>query len=483
MTMAAQDLAAGLDAIKQGKHADLRLVTANDATMPVLRVFERGDHAELADSLLDELAPNAEHLAGTEGSIWRYAPADGYWRRIEVETMRRIVKSFAGSEKPSADGRRGTLRITAGAVDGAITLAAAEVYRPGFFDAVEPGVVFRNGFVTLQSGKVHLGPHTAGHRARAGFGFDYDPHAPRNLLGEFFDEVFADACEEERAAREATLQEFAGACMFGMATVYQQAMVCFGPGGTGKSEFAKILIASHPSTSVASIAPHRWAERFGLSHLVGVSLNVVSELPEAELVSTDAFKAVIVGDQVTGEKKYSEPFDFRPMAGHVFIANRLPPTSDVTDAFFRRFVIVPFTRNMLTAPTHKKEAGAQVVREQHPGVAAWAIEGAARLQQQGRYTIPAAGADLLTGWRRESDSVAMFVDERCSKLDMVTEKIVQGTKATTLYKGYAEWCKEHGFRSVNSRNFAHRMAGIGLRSEHTARGACYPVRLTSELGD
>ena len=53
------------------------------------------------------------------------------------------------------------------------------------------------------------------------------------------------------------------------------------------------------------------------------------------------------GDTLTAERKFGHPFVFRNRATMIFSANELPGSADLSDGFFSRWVIVPFTRLML----------------------------------------------------------------------------------------------------------------------------------------
>ncbi len=126
-------------------------------------------------------------------------------------------------------------------------------------------------------------------------------------------------------------------------------------------------------------------------------------------------------DRVEHELSYvtlDTPFEYRPRAGHIFSANSLPSTADVSHGFFRRFLIVRFTRDMEAAPGSRKDAAKHVIASDIVGIAAWAIEGAARLQRQGGFTIPPSSEEAISEWRRASNSVLLFIDEKTSPLSL-----------------------------------------------------------------
>jgi P4 family phage/plasmid primase-like protien len=440
--------------------------------------FARGDQAEMADKLAVVLAPDKSLLVHDEGHQYVYSAKSGAWEMVPNEVLRAIVKNFAGCKKKTKEGYSGLI-MSHGAAIGAVRFLADETHATDFFEDGPPGAAFMNGFVTCSKGVIEIRENEAGNRARFTFPFDYDPNLKHPMLDSFFEEVFENCSEDERGARICLLQEAAGAALFGMATTYQKALLMFGPGGSGKSQFAEIMFAILPKFMCSATPPHKWGERFAVSSLVGVALNIVAELPAVELVTTEVFKSVITGDYIDAERKFMPSFRFKAKAMHIFMANTLPPTRDFTDAFFRRFVICPFERNMITAPNHVEDIGKKIALAEREAIVAWAIEGAIRLQKQGKYTTPDMGAETLARWRVTSDNVALFVEECCEPPE--GDDIRDGTKATVLYGRYKEWAKNSGYETMGYKNFASRMELLKLKARRIAEGNYYPV--VSKLRD
>lgn len=435
--------------------------------------FARGDHAELADVLLRSIAPRRDHLVHDQGELRRYSPMTGIYELLDAEMLRRTVKTFAGCPK----GENSFLKITVAAAEGAITFACDEVHQPGFFENARPGIAFVNGFVVVEDGKIALLPHGPENRARHVMTVEYKPDAKHPELDRFHDEVFADASEDERAARTMLLQEFAGACLIGEAPKYQRCLELDGPGGNGKSQEEQIIRAIFPGRTVCSLPPQQWGERFQIAKLVGTLANICDEIPEKEIVSGDTFKSMITGEPIHMERKHRDPFEYRPRAGHIFSANSLPSTADLSHGFFRRFLICKFTRDMESAHGSRKDAAKRVISSDLVGIAAWAIEGAARLQRQDGYTVPPSSDAAVSEWKRASNSVLLFVDEKTGPIDPARPTgNGNGTPAAPLYGAYRTWCVANGYKSVAAKNFAARMRDDAKRAGvRQSDGIYYPV--------
>ena len=87
------------------------------------------------------------------------------------------------------------------------------------------------------------------------------------------------------------------------------------------------------------------------------------------------FKAITGCDRITAEVKYRDSFEFTPFARLLFSANRLPESSDASQAFFDRWLIVPF-------PNRFRQTRREIP-ETHTGVALVLTDGAERRAEQG----------------------------------------------------------------------------------------------------
>ena len=227
------------------------------------------------------------------------------------------------------------LLLLLGELDVLLLLLADPGHRR-FIDAV-PGLTFKNGFVRVKNGQVILTGHSADHLARHAYPFDYNPSLAIPNLAPFLLGLFAAVPLHEQMQRINLYQEFVGTCLIGEATVHQKALVFSGEGGNGKSAALEVARAAFQGGSVVSLPPQLWSQRFQLAALAVALGNFVDEIPERDITGGEVFKAVVTGEPAHGERKHQPPFDFRPVAGHIFSANTLPGTVDQTSAYWRRF--------------------------------------------------------------------------------------------------------------------------------------------------
>jgi len=449
------------------ERAALAAAVGSGGAPPELPVFERGDHAELADVLLEQLSSSRALLVHDEGGLYRYEASGGRWKLLKKPLLHRLVKALAGSA-----GIDGPLEVQVSDANGAITFAGAEVHRDEFFSSAPRGVHFTNGFVVVTAtGEIVVQKHAPEHRARSGFDFELAPVAACPKWRGFLDETFAgDADAREKIA---CIQEMGGAALLGIAPKYQKDVIFLGEGSNGKNVIIDVLVAAMPAGTTCAIAPQDWGQEYRLAKLAGKHLNVVSELPESDILSSGTFKAIITGDLVTGREIREAPFDFRARAAHVFAANQLPGTTDQSYGFWRRHMILSFNRIVPDGQQNPRLAE-EILAAELPAIVRWLLDGASSLIRNGRYTVPPSSIAEIERWRRTTDVVDTFLAECTAPARTDDERI----GAKEIYRSYRDWSVENGHRfSVASNTFGQRMRRLGRRSQHTKRGNFYPVRL------
>lgn len=411
-----------------------------------------GSEVELGRGLVTTLLDGKprSHLVYDRGEFWFYAEATGVFRKIPEHELDQIVQRWDGAATP-----RGQLSLSAQKVKGTRRCAASQVARPGFFNDEEdsmPGIAFSNGYVTVDKEGVRLDEHSPDHHATVAASYPYAPGKGK-LWPRFLDDIFRG--DEDADDKKRVLQQFAGACLLGIPTRYQKALVLVGTGSNGKSVFLHVLMALFPRSAISSIPPHEFDEFYSRAMLVNSRINVVSEMPEGDILDSGPFKAIVAGDEITARNPTERPFSFRPTTGHIFAANTLPMTSDQSHGFWRRMLVVTLNREF-SAAEQDEGLRRRIVSDELPAVAAWALEGAVDLLCRGRYSDPRSSAEAITKWRRGADQVRLFAEE-C--LTVVEEPTTGGAK---LYDAYASWAKRNGHGALNSNKFAARLTTLGL---------------------
>jgi P4 family phage/plasmid primase-like protien len=425
-----------------------------------------------------------------EGDIYGYDPQSGTWRRVSKEVISSHVQRYSGTDIETIDAkgkpsRTGQVKIGAHTVAGVVKLASDRVSREGFFAGACSGFACTNGFVRVSSdGNVELEPHSPTHRARESFAFAYDPETACPKWKSFLLEgVFRG--DPDARQKAALLGEFVGAAITGNATRFQKVLILRGDGSNGKSVFLKVISRLLPERSLCSIAPQQWGDDRKKAHMVGRLLNVVGELPDSDIISSENFKAVVTGDPVNAEAKYKDPFDFSPRMGNIFNANRLPGTSDTTAGFWRRFLLVEFTRNFENdAVRQDPDVLVEELCQELQGILSWALRGVSRRFQQKAYTLPQSHIQAMDSWRVSVDQVRAFADE-CLKKSPPTKHGERraSIESSAMYLMYRAWAEAEGHRHIITKpRFRERLLALGFeqgRPENRVEWYAMSIRPTS----
>jgi putative DNA primase/helicase len=431
--------------------------------------LERGDASEVA-GLAIGLAGDAM-LKTDLGEVYTYNDALGIWQTgAERDIGLKVVLPMAGRWVMA--GRGSVYRVDVGVIESVVKMVRWLTKAEGFFDGAKRGVACKNGFVTLEG----LQPHAPENRARWAYPFDYDPEAQAPLFYQLLAGVFQG--DLDGLDKMAFFQEFFGGALFGLSTTYQKCVTVPGGGQNGRSTFLEVMEGSFPPGTTCTNPPQQWGGYF-LAGLEGKLLNVVTELPKTGILDSKEFKAVIVGDKVQANRKYRDPIEFKPRAGHAMAPQGTIPTNDQSWGFWRRFVLILFNHTF-TGAEIDPEIKQKILADENElrGILAWLVGGARRLQAQKGYTIPASHADALASWKVDADSVLAFASEFVSREEVEPKRC----RACDVYETYKAWCKGNGLREFASNQFKKRFSRVASVVWHDERkhGAFYTFPLAED---
>lgn len=440
-----------------------------------LVLLERGDHVELAGLLIQQLRRETETVHA-DGSFYRYDSTAGVWRTIPYDEVGRLVNAFAGRVVVERRDRSGRLKfdlvgIYDSVVNGTRARARDELERVGFFSGAPPGIMFTNGFVTLtKRHELDVVERSPRHRARFAYDYDFDPEAEPSATLEYLQQVFDG--DEDAEQKIQLLREHAGLSILGLATRFQKAIALLGAGANGKSQWLQLLPHLVPDGASSSIPPQRFAHEYYRAELAGKLINVVNEMPEAEIIGSEAFKSIITGERIEARPIRQPVFHFTPRAGHIFAANTLPASQDATDGFWRRWVVVTFNRTFKGA-ADKKELWKSLL-EERAQITSWCVAAAAGALQRGTLTIPASSAAAQESWAASTDQVRLFLAECCEPLGC--RPVRDGLTLVIAHSEYLAWAKEAAFvRPLTRPAFAARLRAAGYYPRPSTGRDYYPI--------
>ena len=313
---------------------------------------------------------------------------------------------------------------------------------------VEPGcLAVENGLLDLDAAAGDAGgdairPLEPEDYAQAQVPVSYDPDA----TADEWDALVEEWAEDGKAE---ALQEYVGYCLHAGEKPIHRTLLLVGSGANGKSTFLHVVRhllgdSQDParnnvvSTELQTLAN----EKDALADLEGKLANIDDDLSSRSLgAGLGMFKKIAAGDPVRARRLYEDGFRFTPGAKQLYACNQVPDVNvaEDDDAFWRRWLLVEFP-NWYPPNSRDPDLKDRLVDDETPsGVLNWAIEGRARLLENGQFTGEEEYAHAkYERWTSWGDTADQFISE--------LERDEDGDRVSTseLYDRFKAWCAATG---------------------------------------
>lgn len=273
------------------------------------------------------------------------------------------------------------------------------------------------------------------------------------------------------------IQEWCGYCLLND-TKYSKALLLFGDGENGKSVLLNVIKHFLNRENVTSISlQYLESSPFAPARLFGKTANIFADLPKKALAQTSVFKMTVAGDEISGEKKGKDSFEFKPTAKMMFSCNEIPRTPDRTRGFFRRWIILKFLEHFPEGDIKRDENLFEKLSgvNELEGILNFAVDGLKRLIVQKGFTQNMKMHEVQEFWTRSSDSIATFVG------DVLVNDYNSTVRKTDIYLKYEEYCTINEYPLEEINNFWKRMKDIIPFSEHQIKEGEMRIRVVQGL--
>jgi P4 family phage/plasmid primase-like protien len=137
---------------------------------------------------------------------------------------------------------------------------------------------------------------------------------------------------------------------------FEYYFIRLGKGGNGKGVCDKILIALHGWQSVSNIKLQTLLDnRFAKFHLIGKDINIDPEITSGRIQDLAVLKELTGQIPIFVESKGKDGHEVNLHAKPFFSANELPPIEDVTNARYRREIIISFPNTYELIPKEQQQ--------------------------------------------------------------------------------------------------------------------------------
>lgn len=283
--------------------------------------------------------------------------------------------------------------------------------------------------------------------------FNYIPISTASLFNEFLNKVLPDTDLQK------ILAEYMGYIFIQPSFLkLEKALLLYGNGANGKSVFFDIVMALLGQGNISNFSLQSLTNEKGNSRamLSNKLLNYGSEINGK--LETAIFKQLVSGEPVEARHLYGDPFSITNYAKLIFNCNELPKDVEQTNAFFRRFLIIPFT---ITIPDHEqdKELSKKIISQELPGIFNWVLEGLKRLIEQKGFTKSIQADNQLIDYKKQSDNVQMFLED-----EGFSRSTDESVEFKVVYQQYVQYCLESSYKKCSKNTFSKRVKNLGFES-------------------
>ncbi|CUX39943.1 phage/plasmid primase, P4 family [Clostridium sp. C105KSO13] len=243
--------------------------------------------------------------------------------------------------------------------------------------------------------------------------------------------------------------------------VYVEALIiAYGDGRNGKSTFWNAisrvlgLYSGNISADTLTVGCRRNIKP-EMAEVKGKRLLIAAEMQEGARLNDSTVKQLCSTDDVFAEKKYKDPFSFKPCHTLVLYTNHLPRVSASDDGIWRRLIVIPFGAK-ITGNSDIKNYGEYLYDNAGDSILAWVIEGAKKvIELDYQIPVPACVQTAIDAYRNQNDWFGHFMED-CCDVDASYKESSSG-----LYQAYRNYCVDTNDYVRNTADFYLALENAG----------------------
>jgi len=308
------------------------------------------------------------------------------------------------------------------------------------FDSSDSVLNLKNGLLNIRT--LEFREHTPDYLSRIQIPVDYDPGiVPTKFL------KYIRECLDNPEDIIRVMEGFA-TCLL-RTTRFEKAYMFIGQGQNGKSTFLDVLqsVLGHENVSNVMIQ-ELTNERFVNAELDNKLANIYPDIESFELRNTGVIKGLISGDRIKVERKNQHPYMMKNKAILFFSANKFPKVLDQSDAMFRRFFIIDWTRQF--SGNRKDTQLKETLRNdsaEHSGILNILVRLARDLDSRGFYRHEQDIEELRDKWNKRADTIQQFYED---EVELDEEYFIE---KGALFSDYVKYCTQNKLQRESERQF------------------------------
>lgn len=305
-------------------------------------------------------------------------------------------------------------------------------------NADENIINFRNGLLSLKSGKPQLLPHTPECLSTIQIPCDWkDTPAPTPI----FDKYLQTLINGDKAIAQ-LLMEFIGICISNVkGWRMKKALFLVGAGDTGKSQLKSLVERLLGNDNFIGIDLKEIEARFGTGAIYGTRLAGSSDMSFLSVDELKTFKKVTGGDSLFAEFKGQQGFQYTYNGLLWFCMNRLPKFGGDDGQWVYNRIMVVNCPNVIPRHRQDKQLLDKMYAERD-GIVYKAVMALQTVISNGyRYSEPECVEAARQDYRNTNSSVISFAEECLCPWPQ--GKINNHCTTGRIFKVYTAWCREN----------------------------------------
>jgi len=282
---------------------------------------------------------------------------------------------------------------------------------------------------------------------------EYNPLAECNVIDAFFEDVLKEEDDKK------VLYEMVGFCLR-KDYFLEKAFMFIGDGSNGKSKTLSLIKEFLGIENCCSVRLSQMQDMSSsaLCELHNRLINIAGDLDNTALKQTGVFKELSGGDTVQVKRKYLRDLKFTNYAKMVFACNQLPKVYDLSEGFWRRWVLLEFPHRFIPKAEYEEQKGDKNVKLQDPeiitklttkeqmsGLLNMALKGLRNIKKNKNFSYSRGTVGVKDFWIRKSDSFTAFC------LDNLKEDYEGFIPRKKLRKEFLKYCKKHKVKGVGDK--------------------------------
>lgn len=238
---------------------------------------------------------------------------------------------------------------------------------------------------------------------------------------------------------------------------YQKVFFFVGAPSTGKSTLLKLITHFCGSENVSALQLDDLGKPFGLAPLVNKVANIFSDIRKTKVLSSETFKMLSDGGQLTINQKYRQPFNYVFTGKMLFGMNNYPDFSEDFDGIERRIVIFEFKHVFQKSDPQFDSAiiTALISDDCMSALLNHAIRGYKTLIENDGFITTEESENALSDFVSENDNVIRWLREEDITEDYLLREPIKAVGSFEgLYPQYEAFCINAGENPKAQKDFS-----------------------------